>query len=350
MANIRDLVENLAPPWLRRFWGRRLVGVVQGLMGDAVVEASMQALQAPWLRSGFQPPDALPLVGGERRMPRYPADTDATYRSRLADAWNTWLRGGNEGSVVGQLNAFGLPAVVVLPAENTGQYDHATGVRDPLAGSADYGRRRAWRFEEPPRIRMTVNSPVINAANPGPNQTTITNGGELSFTATTSTSRPFYVGGKVLIESGSALNNNRYVGEISSVTASTITIDEVIHVTASTSYVDETPAGAVVLDGTNWSRFAVIIEQPHPWTSWNYGDPNKFYGGSDDSPTYGTTATVGQVNSVKAIIRKWRAAHVLNPRIYVVLSGEYYGDPTLEYGDVGLAYGAGSVVVWDHQV
>lgn len=346
-TTIRDYIEQIAPPWLRRFWGRRMVGVIQGFMGDASLEAATQGLQGPWLRSGFQPPDALPLVGVERRMPRYPSDTDITYRNRLGEAWDTWIRAGNEFAVIGQLNAFGLSNVQVIPVENTGAYDHAVAVHNPLAGDADYARRPAWRFEEPPRIYHTVTNPNINAGSPAFNQATISGiPGVNDFTATTSTSGPFVVGGKVLIKSGSTTNNNRYIGEITAVTATTIEITEAA--LALSSYVDENPVGVVVLDGTNWSRFAVVLEQPHPYVSWNYGDPNKFYGSSDASPTYGSTATAGDVRSIKAIIRKWRAVHEVNPKIYVVLSGDYYGDPDAEYGDVGLVYSNGSVIAWNH--
>lgn len=129
----RDHVFRKSPPWLRRFYGERFMGAAIGLMADMTMEATAQALQVPWLRTPWQPPDALSFIGQERIMPRYPADTDATYRSRLVNAWTSWLQGGNEASIEDQLAAFGLDNVTILPAVN------------------DERRvdRAAWSFEHP---------------------------------------------------------------------------------------------------------------------------------------------------------------------------------------------------------
>lgn len=106
--NMRAWAYRLSPPWLRRTAGERLVGAAVGLMADLVLDGLGQAVSAPWLLSGHQPPDALPLVGQERSMPRYNADTNDTYRTRLHGAWETWGHGGNEAAIIEQLLAFGV--------------------------------------------------------------------------------------------------------------------------------------------------------------------------------------------------------------------------------------------------
>jgi len=98
-------------------------------------------------------------------------------------------------------------------------------------------------------------------------------------------------------------------------------------------------------DHNNWSRIAVVIE-PGTFEAWYYGDGAHHYG---DGSTYGSTASVDDVNAIKAIARKWKAGEEVNPYVYVILSGEYYGDPDIAYGDAGLVYG-GEAIKWAHQV
>ena len=73
-------------------------------------------------------------------------------------------------------------------------------------------------------------------------------------------------------------------------------------------------------DTANWSRFWVIVESPHPWTSvpqW----------GSDawGQNTWGSNATSEQVRSVRGIVRKWKCARNICPQIIVVISGQLWG-------------------------
>jgi hypothetical protein len=268
------------------------------------------------MRSGFQPPDALPLVGNERSMPRYPADTDATYRERLAEAWDTWLFAGNEDAITDQLAAFGLSTTRVIPAEN-----------------ADYRiARPSWRFETPPTVIDTATTlQYLNDDGSGNSAIHANVGHDLRLDG-------FTAGRKVYV-ADTTLNDGEY--EILSFNAGgdQMRLDGIV-------LVNEGPIGTSWIDGTEWSRFAVVIEQTHPYVAWTY-DSGYVYGSSDDSPTYGSTATVGDVRSVRSIVRKWKAGHAINPYIYVILTGEYYGDPTLVY-DGGAVYG-GTSIRWAHQ-
>jgi hypothetical protein len=68
----------------------------------------------PWLADPTSPDDVLPLVGTERRMPRYPQELPATYRSRLLGAWDTYGFGGDESVLEAQLAAYGYPGKVTF--------------------------------------------------------------------------------------------------------------------------------------------------------------------------------------------------------------------------------------------
>lgn len=219
----RDLVRALATGWTRSYWGERLFGTI-GVLGDAVMDAATQALVAPWLLAKTSPPDALPPVGRERLMPRYPAESDATYRNRLYAAWTAWGFGGNEVALLDQYRWWNLLAVRVINAAH-------------------------WVFEWP-----------RNAA--------------------------------------------------------------------------------------NFSRFAVVVEQPHPWAGPHlYGSSNRLYG---DGCTYGSTATVPEVATLRGIARQWKAGHDINPAIWLIFTGHYYGE-AITYGTPGLTYGGSTTLRMPHQ-
>jgi len=326
MGNFREYVAKISPPWLRRYYGERFVGFTIGLMTDLVSEGAAQALKASWLHSDTSPPDALPEIGLERSMPRYTADTDATYRDRLHKAWDAWLFAGNEEGtgglgIIGQYNAMGLANVVILPAENY----------DPRAA------RPSWRFEAYPTIAMwgdiTFHNDYLGTGKSAMLHTTL-DWSDYGFAAGMSA----YVIGSSLNDNNTGYNVIGAIGKALYIRG-TVLVDEA-----------PPPMGCLV-DGTNWSRFAVVIEEGHGWIPWVYGDGH-VYGSADDSPTYGSTATIGEVRTVKAIARKWGPGHAINPYIYVVLSGDYYGDPDLVYGDPALVtlYGIGSIIKWPHQV
>jgi len=112
-ANWRDYVDRLMPPWLSAHYGIRFAQGAIGLMGDIIAEGARQAVKAHLLLADTSPADALPYIGEERGMPRYEADTDATYRDRLHDAWNAWGHGGNNTAVLGQLAAYGVTGATI---------------------------------------------------------------------------------------------------------------------------------------------------------------------------------------------------------------------------------------------
>jgi len=65
---------------------------------------------------------------------------------------------------------------------------------------------------------------------------------------------------------------------------------------------------------SNWSRFWVVITG-HPWVAWEWGDGTLW----GEGKTWGSTATIAEVRSVRALVRKWKPAHTVCDRIIVVL-------------------------------
>lgn len=285
-------------------------------MHDLIFEGASQALRVGHLRSGFQPNDALPLIGSERSIPRYPADTDTTYRNRLAEAWETWLHGGNEVAILEQYTAFGLSAVLVIPAVN----------------STATPTRTEWHFENPP-TKIISGLYTFDDSGISGSPEIIRDAGQNNW-ATEGITAPT----KVWFDT--AINGRKYV-RVSSINGHRLILDGSVE-----SLTDEGPI-TTNLDFTNWSRFVVIIEQPHPYQTWSYGD-GTIYQDGDTAKTYGSTATVGDIRTIKAIARKWKAGHTINPEIVVVISGAYYGNPATTYGD-GAVYG-GKTIRWEHQI
>ena len=106
------------PGWMRGEWGSKFTDTF-ALATDALGDAATVALKAPWLLSKDSPADAVPLVGAECGMPRYPADSDESYRARVAGCWTSWQKAGKRptpttGGVVEELLAFGLTRVEMI--------------------------------------------------------------------------------------------------------------------------------------------------------------------------------------------------------------------------------------------
>jgi hypothetical protein len=136
VATYQEFVRELSPTWGRGFWGSRFIGMLWAVPADVIGVALTQAIKAPWLhRGGQQPADALPLLGGERNMPRYPVETTAQYQERLRGAWFAWEYAGTKAAIESQYAAAGYPdARVYEPRRQHSQtLDwHGDWEREPL--------------------------------------------------------------------------------------------------------------------------------------------------------------------------------------------------------------------------
>jgi hypothetical protein len=102
--------QRLVPSFLQKPWGKRW-NETMGDQADLQVNAAQQAVSAAFVDTC--PNDALAPLGASSDMDRYPADTDASYRARIAARWDTWPMAGTYDGVKGQLQAFGFPSVEI---------------------------------------------------------------------------------------------------------------------------------------------------------------------------------------------------------------------------------------------
>lgn len=81
------------PPWLHGTWGTKLIETI-GAVFDSAYNAAFEAGAAGLLDAPTFPADALALIGNERNIERYPAETNDQYRARVKDAWASWSEAG----------------------------------------------------------------------------------------------------------------------------------------------------------------------------------------------------------------------------------------------------------------
>lgn len=125
-----EFVQSIAPTWMKGetpakpHYGERFMGTF-GILSDVLAQAAIQAVRAWWLKDEFSPVDALPYLGEDRQIDRYPGDSDDTYRNRLIGAWDAWAVAGNEEAIVSQLESYGLTNIEIHSARNGWDWDSA---------------------------------------------------------------------------------------------------------------------------------------------------------------------------------------------------------------------------------
>ena len=93
-TNVEWALE-ISPPWMVGPVGELWTSAL-GFWFDMQAEAAVQAVKAAQLRSDTFHVSALPLIGNERQMPRYPIETDDQYNLRLRGCeWDIANGGAN---------------------------------------------------------------------------------------------------------------------------------------------------------------------------------------------------------------------------------------------------------------
>lgn len=105
--SIRDRIVSLAPVWLRRKWGSRLLWGL-GLQFDAAATLLAAARKASL--PDYAPPDALPLIGDDRGIIKGYVEPDGNYRDRLKLWQSTRRLKGTRFALMEQASAYMFPA------------------------------------------------------------------------------------------------------------------------------------------------------------------------------------------------------------------------------------------------
>ncbi len=111
MSTYRDWQPTLHPTALRGTWGTAWAASL-GAEKDALLSLAKEAVTARLI--GAAPSDALDLIGADRDLERGRSEGDASWRDRIAGAWESWSWLGTRygiGAAVGLLG-YGHPAVI----------------------------------------------------------------------------------------------------------------------------------------------------------------------------------------------------------------------------------------------
>lgn len=142
---VTDLLSSLTPPWLWGKWGKRWAYAIGSVL-DPLVPQMGDALNCRLVLDA--PADALPWIGWERNIDRGPDETDASYRARLQDAWETWKYAGTDWGVARVFVALGwsLPSLTATGSWPVGGYSsgHVWIVKQLEWGLAPPGWETWW--------------------------------------------------------------------------------------------------------------------------------------------------------------------------------------------------------------
>jgi hypothetical protein len=106
------LTKHLAPKSLQGPWGTRFFTAI-GQRADARVTWAKDAVKNSFPAQAAD--DALPWVGKARGIDRYFADTLATFRTRIVDAWAQWELAGTESRITSLLTSAGYTIASLVP-------------------------------------------------------------------------------------------------------------------------------------------------------------------------------------------------------------------------------------------
>lgn len=119
-ADFREYAWLLSPGTWRGYWGKRFVGVI-AMMFDTLSDGAIAANRVSKFGSRNFPSDALPLLGQERVLPRYPGEADGDWSERLHDAWVLWHMAGTGGGLIEMYSRLGM--TVTLEKNGTWDWD-----------------------------------------------------------------------------------------------------------------------------------------------------------------------------------------------------------------------------------
>lgn len=148
MTTFRDSILRLCPPWLRRQWGERFL-YLSGLLADGQAERSMQGIKARF--PGLGTPEALTMIGNDRKIVRGFDEPDAAYAARLRSWLDDHRIRGGPVALFRQLRGYLTPTAVKLrTVDDTGNWktwDAGSTVLQRTTEAWDWDAfDRWWRF------------------------------------------------------------------------------------------------------------------------------------------------------------------------------------------------------------
>lgn len=186
MAQQRDAIKDLCPPWLSKGTYEKYMYNF-GLSEDALLEKMDQATRAHMPGEGTE--TALPYIGLDRVMPQGPFEENAAYANRLTQAFDAWQRAGSRRAVMSQAltylgdyatataNTAQVPRAVTVSCSSAGEY----ATWDTYYNTSDISEAPAhiriaptnWGFDEDDyskwwRTWLTVFLPADSPVQPGP--------------------------------------------------------------------------------------------------------------------------------------------------------------------------------------
>jgi hypothetical protein len=158
-TTFKDWYRALPVPWLVS----GVNGQAEGSSWPAVVDQQTVLLDAARKVAypDYAPADALPNLGGDRKLVQGPAESDASFRIRLKGVWDDWARAGTWLELLVQLYWGGYSGAVIV--QQNGLASYLTGA--PTAGvdpTALYAEVATSSLSV--ALTSNVNPPTVTAA------------------------------------------------------------------------------------------------------------------------------------------------------------------------------------------
>ena len=148
-ARFRDYAQVVAPPWLQRWWGQRLMYSL-GIEWDAFTQATESGVQARCPGAPGTPVDALDYVGKDRQLVRGAMESAAAFADRCRRAFDSWPRAGTLEGVLRQAQALYSPtsvSAVAVGGQNATQRTWCSISATGAPASITAGGAAAWDWD-----------------------------------------------------------------------------------------------------------------------------------------------------------------------------------------------------------
>lgn len=298
------------PPWLAHGTAERLLYDI-GLSADAVLEKHNQGIKArmPTLCD----PSALPILGTDRQLSQAPGESNASFRIRLQQAFDTWRTAGSRQAVMSQVLTF-LQETVMLPGVvpvvgivggnlsrswdvkyNNGQKFHT----DMSTASWDWdGTTDKWW-----RCWLVLYMTLVATGGTDSNATIASAGWQVTMTGLSGMSAARI--GQYLTVSGAAnAANNGTFQIVDYVSPSSVTIANV---------------NAVFPDANSGSLICRVGYYPTIGPGPVWGAPHATWG--DMTRSWGLNCPQTTIDGIRSLLRLWKSANAYYQNIIVCFGG-----------------------------